>query len=192
MEIALSQYVGGDKDAPLYAVSAEFSSPAAILAAAKALRPRGLGRLEIYSPVPIPGATDAIAKEAKPIPYYFVGGATILGFALMMGLCVYASAYDYRFQIGGRPLFSWPAFAVPSVSFAMLTGALAAFFNMTFLTRLPLLNHPSFNIPGFGRATQDRFFLIVAAADTPLDPAAIEKVLSGLGTRPIATARVPR
>ena len=192
MEKAMSQLQADRKEAPLFAMSAEFGAPDAVVAAANALRPRGFGRLEIYSPVPIPGAVEAIGREAKPIPYFFVAGAAILGFAAMMGMCVYATAYDYRFQIGGRPLFSWPAFAVPSVSFAMLTGALAAFFNMTFLTRLPLLNHPSFNIPGFGRATQDRFFLTIAATDTPLDPAGIEKVLSGLGTKPIAVRRVPR
>ena len=188
----MSQLHAEQTEAPLYAISAEFGSPESVVAAAGVLRPRHFGRLEIYSPVPIPNAVAVIGREAKPIPYYFVGGATVLGFVAMMGMCVYATAYDYRFQIGGRPLFSWPAFAVPSVSFAMLTGALAAFFNMTFLTRLPLLNHPSFNIPGFGRATQDRFFLIVAALETPLDPVAIEKALNGLGTRPIAVARVPR
>ena len=100
--------------------------------------------------MPIPGAVEAIGREARPIPYYFVACATILGFAAMMGMCVYATAYDYRFQIGGRPLFSWPAFAVPSVSFAMLTGALAAFFNMTFLTRLPSSTIPRSTSLGSG------------------------------------------
>jgi hypothetical protein len=192
MEAALSQLHSGHEEAPLYALSAEFGSPEAVIAAANALRPRGFGRLEIYSPVPIPGAVEAIGRQAQPIPYYFVAGAALFGFVAMMGMCVYATAYDYRFQIGGRPLFSWPAYAVPSVSFAMLTGALAAFFNMTFLTRLPLLNHPSFNIPGFGRASQDRFFLMVAATEAPLDPVAIERALNGLGSKPIAMARVPR
>lgn len=183
---------GASDEAPLYAVSAEFGSPEAVLAAANALRPRELGRLDIYSPVPIDGAVQAIDRNAKPIPYYMAIGATILGFVLMMGMCIYATAHDYVFDIGGRPLISWPAFVVPSVSFAMLAGALAVFFNMTFLNRLPMLNHPSFNIPGFGRASQDRFFLTIAPSGPRFDPAAIERALAGLPGRPIVVSRVPR
>ncbi len=80
----------------------------------------------------------------------------------MMGMCIYATAYDYVFDIGGRPRVSWPAFVVPSLSFALMTGALATYLAMLFLNRLPRLNHPAFNIPDFTRVTQDRYFLTVA------------------------------
>ena len=50
-------------EAPLYAVSAEFTTAEAVLAAARALHPRGLGRLEIYSPLPIPGAVEAVGRR---------------------------------------------------------------------------------------------------------------------------------
>ncbi len=178
--------------APLYAVSAEFGSPDAVLAAARALRPRDLGRLVIYSPVPVDGAADAVDIDMRPIPYWMATGAAVLGFAAMMGMCVYATAYDYVFVIGGRPLVSWPSFMVPSVSFAMLCAALVVFVNMTFLTRLPLLNHPSFNIPGFLRATQDRFFLLVASRDESFDADAVERALARLAVRPLAVHQVPR
>ena len=70
------------------------------------------------------------------------------------------------------------------------------FFNWTFLCRLPTLNHPSFNIPGFLRASQDRFFLTVApptASDSStFDAAAIERALAALAERPLAVSRVKR
>ncbi len=178
--------------APLYAITAEFGSPDAAVAAAHAIRLRGYGRLDIYSPVPIEGAFPAIGDTPKPIPHVMAIGAVILGFALMMFMCVYATAYDYVFDIGGRPRFSWGAFAVPSVSFAMLLGALVVFFNFTFLTRLPMLNHPCFNIPNFLRATQDRFFLTIVNDEEAFDEEAVERVLAGLAARPIAVSRVPR
>ena len=192
MEAALSAKHASGDDPPIHAVSAEFGSPQSVLAAANTLRPMAFGRLEIYSPVPIDGAVEAIGRSAAPIPYYMAIGGAVVGFAAMMGMCVYATAQDYVFDIGGRPLVSWPAFIVPSVSFATLTAALTVFFNMTFLNRLPLLNHPAFNIPGFGRASQDRFFLMVAEAGAPLDLGAVETALADLVTRPIAVARVPR
>ena len=178
--------------APLYAIAAEFGSPEAVVAAARAIRPRGYGRIEIYSPVPIEGAVDAVGRNPRAIPHFMATGAVILGFVLMMGMCIYATAYDYVFDIGGRPRFSWPAFAVPSVSFAMLLGSLVVFFNFTFLARLPMLNHPSFNIPNFIRATQDRFFLTILQNDEAFDVDAIERQLAGLAAKPLAVTRVPR
>ncbi len=183
-------------EAPLYAVAAEFNSPDAVLAAARALQPEGFGRLEIYSPVPVPGALEAIGRTHRSIPVFMAVGAVVLGGAFMMGMCIYATAVSYVFDIGGRPLVSWPAFVVPTVSFAMLSAALVVFFNWTFLCRLPMLNHPSFNVPGFLRASQDRFFLTVTPpkADDPssLDAAAVERALSALAARPLAVSRVAR
>ena len=185
-----------DGDPPLFGIAAEFGSPDAVLAAARALRPKDFGRLEIYSPVPVPGAMEAIGRTHRSVPSFMALGGVILGFALMMGMCIYATAVSYVFDIGGRPLVSWPAFIVPSVSFAVLTAALVVFFNWTFLCRLPTLNHPSFNIPGFLRASQDRFFLTVApptASDSStFDAAAIERALAALAERPLAVSRVKR
>jgi hypothetical protein len=178
--------------APLYAVSAEFASPDAVLAAARALSGQNLGRLDIHSPVPLDGAMDALGLAPRPIPQMMAVGAVVVGFAAMMGMCIYATAYDYVFNIGGRPLISWPAFMVPSVSFATLLGAAAVFLNMTFLNRLPLLNHPAFNIPNFERATQDRFFLTVEPRHDAFDPMAVEKALARLALRAVAVHRVPR
>lgn len=182
--------------APLYGIAAEFGSPDAVVAAAHALRPKAFGRLEIYSPVPVPGALEALGRTHRSVPSFMALGGVVLGFGLMMGMCIYATAVSYVFDIGGRPLVSWPAFIVPSVSFAVLTGALVVFFNWTFLCRLPMLNHPSFNIPGFLRASQDRFFLLIApstAADpASLDADAVERALSALAQRPLAVSRVDR
>ena len=183
-------------EAPLYGIAAEFGSPDAVLAAAHALRPKEFGRLEIYSPVPVPGALDALGRKHRSVPSMMAVGGVVLGFALMMGTCIYATAVSYVFDIGGRPLVSWPAFIVPSVSFAMLTAALVVFFNWTFLCRLPMLNHPSFNIPGFLRASQDRFFLLIAPSTghepKSLDADAVERALSALSQRPLAVSRVKR
>ncbi len=182
--------------APLYAVAAEFGSPDAVLAAVRTLQRKDFGRLEIYSPVPIPGALDVLKRSHRSVPSFMAVGGAVLGFALMMGMCIYATAVSYVLDIGGRPLISWPAFMVPSVSFAALTAALVVFFNFTFLCRLPMLNHPSFNIPGFLRASQDRFFVTIspptAHEPSSLDFAEVERVLGRLEQRPLAVSRVNR
>lgn len=180
---------------PLYAVSAEFDTPDALLEAARSMRGNPYGRIQIYSPLPIAGAIEAVGREPKPIPHWMGTGAAVLGFLLMMGMCIYATAVSYVFDIGGRPFISWPAFMVPSVSFAMLLGAAVVFVNMMFLCRLPLLNHPSFNIPGFLRATQDRYFLTVEMHEPDNNEHhadALERDLKRLSPRPLAVHKVPR
>ena len=110
----------------------------------------------------------------------------------MYGMCVYATIWGYQFDVGGRPLFSWPAFVVPSLSFGALLGAFVAFSLLLLMSRLPRLNHPAFNIPGFTRATANRFFVAVEARDHTFDADAIEAILFALPAQPNAVRRVPR
>ena len=183
--------ISTEAEAPLWGVSAEFVTPEATIAAAMALRDRGLGRLDIYTPVPVPGAMEALRLPTKPIHPFALGGI-LVGGVLMMGMCTWATVADYQFNIGGRPLFSWPSFVIPCVSFAMLIGALAVLLVMLVLNRLPRLNHPAFNIPHFGRSTQDRFFVVVEARDETFDHEAVERAFAALPSQPTVVSRVPR
>lgn len=178
-------------EAPLWGVAAEFATPGGLAAAARAMRAARLGRVDCFTPVPLPAIGEALELRPGPVSLAAIGGAGA-GFVAMMGMCLYATVFSYRFNIGGRPLVSWPAFVVPSVSFACLVGALAALLLMLFLNRLPRLNHPAFNIPGFSRATADRFFLAVEAQGEALDAQAVERHLAGLAEAPLAVHRVPR
>ena len=176
-------------DAPLWGVSAEFDTPEGMLSALRSLRGRGLGRLDAFSPVPVDGAAEALDLPDRPI-YPFAIAAACLGAVAMFGLCTYATIWGYRFDIGGRPLFSWPAFVVPSLSFGGLVGAAVVYVLMLTMSRLPRLNHPAFNTIGFTRVTADRFFVAVEARDESFDPDAVEAILATL--RPNAIHRVPR
>ncbi len=181
--------------APLWGVAASFPNEvelAAALQALSSLRDRVL--LDGYGPVPMPRTLRALGLEGRSILPYALAGA-LVGGAAFCGMCLYATAYDYVFLIGGRPRFSWPSFVVPSVSFAMLTGCLAVHAALLWLNRLPRLNHPAFNIPGFIAASQDRFFLAAELRDDGAEAARIERRLAGLpqgGGRPLAMARIPR
>ena len=177
--------------APIWAVTAEFGDEAAMVGALHALHAADLGRLDAFSPVPVPGAAEAMKLPRQPIHPFALLGA-LLGGGAMFGMCTYALVVSYRFNVGGRPQFAWPAFLVPSVSAAMMGGALVALGALLVLNRLPRLNHPAFNIPGFGRATNDRFFVAVEGRDEHFDPARVESALAALALRPLAVSRVQR
>ncbi len=180
-----------EAEAPLWGVSAEFHSAAAMIAAIAALQDKKLGRLDAYSPVPSPEAAAMLRQPTHSIQPFAIGGA-VLGFAIVMGGALYATGYDYVFNVGGRPRFSWPSFVVPSLSFAMLVAAVATIFAFSLFNRLPRLNHPAFNIPNLTRSTQDRFFVAVEATDDTFDPDAVERAFGALPNRPNRIDRVPR
>ena len=176
---------------PLWGVSAEFETADAMVAALRTLRGHDLGRLDSFSPVPVAEAASVLDLQRRPIRSFAFAGA-LLGAPAMFGMCTYATVWSYRFNVGNRPQFAWPAFVVPSFSFAMLAGTVFAVVALLVRSRLPRLNHPAFNIPDFGRATSDRFFVAVEAQDENFDPDRVERVLAGLAQQPRRISRVER
>jgi Ni/Fe-hydrogenase subunit HybB-like protein len=174
-----------------WAVGAEFADEAALVAAVRLLRARGFGRVDTYTPMPLRKIAEALGLSQDMLPLVALLGF-LAGSGFMFGICAYATTEDYVFDIGGRPRFSWPAFIVPSVSCGLLCAALATFLAMLGANRLPRLNHPAFNIPGFLGASQDRLFAVVEAQAEAIDPSIIEQALADLDEHPLASGRVPR
>lgn len=77
---------------------------------------------------------------------------------------------NYPFNIGGRPLNSWPLYIPITFELTILGGAFAAVLSLFVLNGLPRLHHPVFSVPGFDRATTDAFFLCVLSTDPIFDP----------------------
>ena len=102
---------------------------------------------------------------------------------MVTGFCglYYVSVVDYPWNVGGRPLNSWPQF-IPitfecTVLFAALTATICAFL----LNGLPRPHHSIFNAKNFDRASQDRFFLAIEASDKLYDPVDTANFLRRLG-----------
>jgi hypothetical protein len=94
-------------------------------------------------------------------------------------------------NVGGRPLFSWPAFLVPAFEGAILFAGLAAAFGMLALNGFPALYHPLFNAPNFcDGATTDKFFLCLEALDPKFDLAETKKYLESF--QPVSVVEVER
>jgi hypothetical protein len=110
----------------------------------------------------------------------------------MFAFCAHAADYAYTFDIGGRPVFSWPEYVVPTLSCGLVCSGLGAFLCMLIANRLPRLNHPSFNIPGVGRAASDRFFVVLSHPHAATDIETAERIFRTLARPPAALHRVPR
>ena len=163
----------------LYGMLAEFESPDQLRAAARAARDAGYRRMDAYSPFPIHGLTEALGSRPSRLAGLVLAGG-VLGMLSGFGLQYWASVIAYPLNVGGRPLNSWPSFIPVTFEVTVLLAALTAVLGMLALNGLPYPHHPLFGAERFARATSDRFFLCIEAADPRFDRAGTEAFLTGL------------
>src|SRR5262249_18762234 len=93
----------------IYGLLAEFASIEALVEAVRAARREGYTRLDAYTPAPVEGLAEELGFHRSRLPWVvFAGGLVgcVGGFVMQW----YAAEFSYPLNIGGRPLFSWPAF----------------------------------------------------------------------------------
>lgn len=163
----------------LYGVLAEFESAPVLVDAVRRVRGAGYTKWEAYTPYPVDelSAADGSQRTLVPLIVLVTGCLGGVGGFLMQ---YYAAAWSYPFNVGGRPLNSWPMFIPVTFELTVLTAAVCGLLGMLALNRLPLLYHPLFNAPQFARASRDRFFLCIEAADPQFERAATREFLRSL------------
>ena len=173
----------------IYGLLGEFDNSAGLLEAARRLRSAGYRRFDAYTPFPIDGLAEAIGFRERALPYVAIIGGAAGGLGVLL-LQYYLNAVDYPINVGGRPLASWPAFAVPAFESLVLGAVLALLGGMLALNGLPRLNHPLFNVDRFHLASTNRYFACVEATDPRFHPRRTRTLLESLGARHIQ--EVPR
>ena len=168
-------------DPHLYGVLAEFTSAEQLLAAVGRARTQARHAiLEAYSPVPVEGLIDALGpRKTDRIPFWTLLGA-LAGGAGTFALEWYAAVWNYPLNVGGRPTGSWPAFVPAAIEMAVLGAAVFGVLAMLIGNGLPRWHHPLFAVESFGRASNDRFFLLLRAADPAFDAQRAHELLQTL------------
>ncbi len=98
--------------------------------------------------------------------------------------CARRSVLVYSIQCSVFPVSRWFTFLssfIPiTFELTVLGASLTAFFCSLGLSGLPQPYHPMFNLPEFERASQDRFFLCIEAADPQFDTPRTRSFLESL------------
>jgi len=166
--------------APLFGLMVEFRTADEVLAGTRRARQAGYRHMDAYTPYPVEGLAAELGLQRTRIPFVvLMGGLAGAGVGFFMQY--YSMAVDYTFNAGGRPYNSWPVFVPIAFEVLILVAALAAFLGMMLLNGLPRPHHPVFNVPQFGRSSQDRFFLCIEASDPQFDPHRTAEFLATLG-----------
>lgn len=137
---------------------AEFADPDALRAALKRVVEAGHRALDAFTPFPLEDLDGLVSRPSR-IRYAMLAsglGTALFAYALQW----YSAVVDYPLNLGGRPLHSWPVFLLVPFEVGVFAAALGGVIAFLWACRLPKLYDPLFAVPGFERATQDRFFLL--------------------------------
>jgi len=163
----------------IYGLMAEFDDPHALVAAAKRTYAAGYRKVDTFSPYPIEEAWEAIGHNDRRLSRIVLAGG-LTGLLTGIALQEWVHTIAYPINIAGKPLNSWPQFVPVCFELTILFAALSAVIGMVVLNGLPQPYHPVFNVERFSRASRDRFFLVVEAADPKFDRKQTAEFLKGL------------
>ena len=169
----------------VYGLLAEFSDPGALLHAAEAVREDGYQHFDTHSPFPIHGMDEAMGlgnATGVGVLAFFGGVTGCVGAYLLQW---WTAAVDYPLNISGKPFFA----VAPSVpimfELTILFAAFGAVAGMLALNGLPRPYNPLFYSERFKGATDDRFFLHIAASDDQFDVEESAALLQRIGAQHI-------
>lgn len=152
----------------IYGLMAEFLTPEELLAATEQAYADGYRRMDAYTPFPVTGVAEAMGSRRTWVSP-MVGIAALLGAIGGFGLMWWISVIAYPVNVAGRPFNSWPAYIPITFECSVLVASLVAVFGMFAMNGFPQPYHPVFNVPQFGLASKDRFFLCIEAHDPRFD-----------------------
>lgn len=165
---------------PVYGLLAEFADPAALLHAAAKVREAGYRHFDVHSPFPIHGMDKAMGLGNSLVGFFTLGGG-ITGFALAYWLQWWTAAVAYPLNISGKPFFAIEPSIPVIFELTVLFSAFGAVAGMFALNGLPRPHNPLFYSRNFARATDDAFFLHIAASDKRFDLEDARRLLTDLG-----------
>jgi hypothetical protein len=162
-----------------WGMAAQFATPEDLLSAVRKVVQQGYTKVETYSPFKVDGVAEELGFHPSPVALIFLV-AGMIGAVSGFGMCWYAFVINYPLNIGGRPHNSWPAWIPITFELMVLFAAVIGAIGMLMLNGLPRMSHPVFDIPGFERASLDRFFLCIEARDPRYDGPALCQLLETL------------
>lgn len=147
-----------------------------VVKAARKTREAGFTKFEAISAYPIHGMEEACDIKRSWIPYVtFVAGVVGLGAGLL--LTWWTSVVDWPINVGGKPLFSLPAFIPIIFELTILFAALASVGALFYACKMPRIDPPVID-PDL---TSHKFAIFVPFNDIGYDEARIEKMFKELG-----------
>ena len=171
----------------LHGILAEYDTPDQLIFAATKVRKAGFEKWDTYSPFPVHGIDAAMGIKMTILPWFTLV-AGIVGLITAITMQWWMNAYDYPWLISGKPLWSIPANVPIMFELTVLFSAITTLVGMLMLNGLPHPSHPLDLVKRFARVTDDKFFLLIQAADPKFDEKDTRELVDA--THPVAIEMV--
>ena len=153
-----------DPSSKTIAVVGLFDDPQQLVAAAKKVRDAGWRRWDCHTPYPVHGLDKAMGLRDSLIPFITIP-AGIAGLILAKTMQWWMSEFDYPLMVGGKPLFSLPAFVPVTFELFVLLAAVMTFVGLLAACRLGRWRSPLHDAGLMVDVTSSRYLLYLDAAD---------------------------
>jgi hypothetical protein len=164
----------------LWGVLAQYENPHAVYQACEAVRDAGYKEWDACTPFPVHGLDKAMGIAPSKLPW-IVLSVGLAGSSFALFFESWAMGWAYPMIVGGKPLFSLPAFVPVWYELTVLSSCVTAFLANWILNGLPRPHHPAFASKAFERATDDKFFIMVEASDPKFDLEKTKALLQSKG-----------
>jgi hypothetical protein len=138
------------------AIISSFADDAQCANAIEELRAAALDDFNTFSPIPSHRIEHAIGRKKSPVRWMVLTGGIsgiLTGLAITIG-----TTYEWRLNVGGKPLLSWPPFIIICFELMVLLGGISGFLGVLGLSGIPATEIA----PGYdGRFGEDRFGIVV-------------------------------
>jgi hypothetical protein len=166
-------------------IAAIFDNEHQLLDAAKKAYGVGYRKFETLSPFPVHGMDDAMGLKRSPVPWFtFIFG--LIGCSVGLFFQWWVSAVSWPINVGGKPMFSLPAFIPIVFEVTVLFGALCSVAGMLWLCDLPKVDPPIMH-PDI---TSHKFALFIPISDHGYDEPKIRDMMKSMGASEIIKAEL--
>lgn len=175
----------------IFGVTALFDTPNDIIAAASKTANSEYKKFDVYTPYPVHGMDAAMKLPPSKLGFItlFFG---LSGTALAILLAYFTMSVDYPMNIGGKPLFSFPAYVPVAFEVTVLLGTLATVIGMlTFFFKFPHNSHPLHDTAFMKAASMDKYGVCIEAEGSSFDAEAAKSFLAGIGGKSIEVVYHP-
>jgi hypothetical protein len=147
-----------------------------VLSAAAKVRDSGFVKFDAITPYPVHGMEEACGIKRSHIPYisFFAG---CLGCGLALWMMYFMSVSDWPLNVGGKPLFSLPAFIPIMFELTVLFSALFSVGALFAACGMPKIDPPVIDKD----LTSHKFAIFIPENDVGYNADRIEKLLRELG-----------
>ncbi|MCC6551284.1 MAG: DUF3341 domain-containing protein [Ignavibacteriaceae bacterium] len=180
-----------ERNNKLFAVSALFNTPNEIISAASKTAEKGYTKFDVHTPYPVHGMDTAMKLKPSNLGFVTLGfGLSGTGLALM--LAYWTMNVDYPMNIGGKPLFAFPAYVPVIFEVTVLLATLATVIGMlTFFFKFPSNSHPVHDTNFMKAVSMDKFGVIIESEDPLFNEADAVSFLESLGGNSIEKIYYP-